>query len=879
MDPKESAQTQIEHLVASFKTKIDSGKVDEYNEQQVKQYFIRPLFQALGWDFDNDEEVVPEDKVSKGWVDYAFKIKDVTKFYVEAKRPGADLEKVTFARQAIEYAWHKGITWAILTNFKEFRIYNAEILKENPLFCEVLQPRTKWKEYATTGFDKLWYFSKESIQKGELDTLAESMGVKTRRVPIGDQLLKDLIEWREMLSKDITKNNQDRDLSSEDLDECVQRILDRFIFIKKCEDLGLEDKGLWEKVQNYRFDNCKKRLVEYIRDLFTEFDRKYDSELFSPALADQVLIDGPVLEKIIRGFYRRKDSTQYDFAFIDADILGNAYEQYLGHILKKTEKRAKLESKTAHRKEQGIYYTPTYIVDYIVKNTVGELLKNKKVDPKKIKILDPACGSGSFLIKAHDYLLKESKGKRDRLDVLRENIFGVDLDSKAVEIARLNLLLKSAVKREKLPTLAENIKCGNSLIDDPCVAKYKAFKWNEKFKGIMNRGGFDVVIGNPPYVRPHKISAIDKKFFWRKLKTFRAKSDLYSCFMEKSIGLLKEGGLFSFIVPHTWTSLESFYEIRRYILDTCKVVKLVQLPKKVFQTATVETTIFLLKKEKNESERNSNSISVESLDEIGNVKFVKKFKQSQIKDNHLCNFELYSEEAGKDILKKIEKNGIRLGDFIDFFYGLKTGEDSKFIFDSPKNSECKKLLRSKDIDRYSKNFNGEYVWYVPDLMTKNKKTARPGSKERFESEKIIVARMGKRVVATHDDEKYYIKDGMLLLAKSDLTNLRWLTGSLNSKVINYYYKNYFVTIDVLKNALLELPIAYADESDIIKISKKVEKLEDLNKQLYKIRGKKTRQSSDIEEKIDAINTEIDELVYKLYGITEKEKKIIEESLG
>lgn len=324
------------------------------------------------------------------------------------------------------------------------------------------------------------------------------------------------------------------------------------------------------------------------------------------------------MHEVIEGLYQTKGNEPYDFSIIDADVLGTIYEQYLGHILRKTEKRAKLTENHAHRKKQGIYYTPPYIVNYIVRSTLGELLKDKKINVEHVRILDPACGSGSFLIKAFDVLNEYYKEHDEnytqtRLDpqlgipfktkskILQNNIFGVDLDRQAVEIAQLNLLLKIAEKGHRLPILEQNIKVGNSLIDDEQVAGSKVFKWEKEFKSIIEAGGFDVIIGNPPYVRPHNISKTDKEYLWKNLTTFKAKSDLYNCFMEKGIDLLKDGGLFSFIVPHTWTSLESFQEIRKYILDNCRVIKLVQSPKKVFQDATVETTIFVLKKERDES--------------------------------------------------------------------------------------------------------------------------------------------------------------------------------------------------------------------------------------------------------------------------------------
>ena len=895
----EDAKQRIKELVDNYTKLAEEKRIGKYNEEMTKKDFILPLFEALGWNVYNKpnktDSVSAEETISKKRVDYGFRINGIPKFLLEAKAIPVDLNKTKFAEQAINYSWHKGCTWAVLTDFEGIKVFNAEWKSRN--VSENLFLNLGWRDYLDQ-FDKLWWLSKESFEKGLLDKEAELVGKKSKKIPVDKQLLADFTRFREMLSKDITKLNLDKGLTEEELDESVQRILDRLIFIRNCEDRELEARKLMPALRDWESRGRKGQLLKQLRAIFNYFDDQYNSKLFQEHLCDSLEISDNVLNEVVYGLYQTKDKTvYYDFSAIEADVLGNIYEQYLGHILRKTAKRAKVTESHARRKEHGIYYTPPYIVDYIVRNTLGELLKRSSPNEiEKISVLDPACGSGSFLIKSFD-LLNEYWKEKDKdyaqaqLDttgqgttftrktkILQNNIFGVDLDKQAVEIAQLNLLLKIAEKGHRLPLLQQNIKCGNSLIDDPTVAGDKYFKWEEKFEVILNEGGFDVVIGNPPYVRPHKMDKKDKEFFWKNLKTFKAKSDLYSCFMEKGINLLKEGGLFSFIVPHTWTSLESFYEIRKYILGNCKVLKLVRLPKKVFQDATVETTIFILAKEPNKKNRDNNKIVVEALNEKGDITFVKKFTQSQITNNYSYNFELYTEEYANKILYKVKQTGERLDNLINFFYGLKTGDDHNFLFDEPKNNECKKLLRSKDIGRYVKEFKGKYVWYVPNLMIRNKKTARPGSKERFETEKIVVARMGKQVVATYDDEEYYVKDAMLLLKKSEESDLKYITAILNSKLINYYYKNYFITIDVLKNALLELPIASADRNTTANISEKVKEIEELNKRLNEMGDKKTDERARIEEEIKKTDKEIDELVYKLYGITEEEKEIIAGSL-
>ncbi len=181
--------------------------------------------------------------------------------------------------------------------------------------------------------------------------------------------------------------------------------------------------------------------------------------------------------------------------------------------------------------------------------------------------------------------------------------------------------------------------------------------------------------------------------------TFRAKSDLYCCFVEKGINLLKFGGLLSFILPHNWTSLESFYFLRKFILDNCKIIKLVQLPKKVFEDASIETCIILVMKEKDIKKRERNEIIIEKLNENGQVTAIRKYFQKEINNNHLCNFGLYI-DSSNDILNKVKNIGVKLETLVDFSYGLKTGDDNKFIFKNNLKEDYKKILRSKDIFRY-----------------------------------------------------------------------------------------------------------------------------------------------------------------------------------
>ncbi len=484
---------RVKELILKYEQVKKSGEIKTYNEESTKKDFIEPLFKSLGWNFSNrgktNDSVSAEETISKKRVDYGFRINGIPKFFLEAKplREENIQNNSKYVTQAIDYAWMKSCSWAILTNFETVAVYNADWKESNygSNLLFILHPN----DFLTD--ERFKYLSKKAFENGELDKIASKYGKKQLKNPIDKQLLQDMIHFREVLSKDTVKNNQDKHLTQDEVDESVQRILDRLIFIRNAEDRGLEENQLQSILRQW-YEKGKGHLMKEISRIYKDFDDKYNSKLFAHHLCDDLYIDNEALQEVIEGLNHSKDdSYRYDFSVIESDVLGN--------ILKSTPKRAKLEESKTHRKEQGIYYTPSYIVDYIVKNTVGEYIKTHTPEEiKKVRILDPACGSGSFLIRAYKELENYWKQNSDfaqltldseefyskKVEILRNNIYGVDLDPKAVEIAQLNLLLQILEKKQRLPLLQNNIKVGNSLIDDPSISD-RAFKWEEEFPEIM----------------------------------------------------------------------------------------------------------------------------------------------------------------------------------------------------------------------------------------------------------------------------------------------------------------------------------------------------------------------------------------------------------
>jgi len=868
MSNKEKAKEEIKLLVEKYNRLVETGKVKSYNEEMTKKDFILPLFRALGWSIEDGEEVTAEEKISKGRVDYAFRIQSIPKLFLEAKSLKEDLDKIEFAEQAINYAWHKGATWAVLTDFEGIKVFNAEWKSNNPL--QNLFFSLSCTQFLER-FEQLWLLSRECLESGVIDKEAEKWGKKAKKVPVDKQLLSDLTRFRELLTKNILKNNVSKNLSAEELDEAIQRIIDRLIFIRTIEDKQLEAPILQSLIR----EDQTKRVYKKLNNAFRKIDDIYNSKLFAFHLCEELNIDDDVLEKIIIGLFKTSDeAVHYDFSAIDADVLGNIYEQYLGYLLKKTEKRGKLVEGKAHRKEQGIYYTPTYVVDYIVKNTIGELAKDKKIDLTKIKVLDPACGSGSFLMKTFDYLVTLDKKKKGvveqtkldtsgvsatygrKIEILKNNIFGVDLDPKAVEIAQLNLLLKATEKKHRLPTLQENIKVGNSLIDDSAVSS-RAFKWEEQFKEIISNGGFDVVVGNPPYVNNRNLPKTEKAFIEKNYKTAYQQYDLYVLFYELAFKLVKEGGYIGLITPNKFAITKYGFPLRKLLLDytIVKVVDVSQLS--VFGDVSTYPYIVILQKVKPKTNSKIKLYSPSSfeLEKSSN----QEMKQSELTPEKQFVFNINSSQ--REIISKIDGEKV-----IEIYRAKPT---SKEISNS---GECF-ALTNRDIVKYGINSTNNRIRRRKEWL--------------INAPAILMKKICFVPTATLLNNDSYIPVNTIYVihSKDNQVKISYLLGILNSKVIAYYTRTkYGVTamrggfIELRTFEIEDLPIKTVPELRQQPLIKLVDKMLSLNKRLNELKDKSTDEKAKIEVEIKKTDQEIDELVYKLYGITEEEKKIIEESL-
>jgi len=909
---QKEAKEKIKKLIEKYEEAKTSGRLKLYSEEETKKGFIEPLFEILGWDISNKKEVSLEESISSQRVDYGFYLNDRIKFYLEAKKFSVDLYSEDCANQAVRYSFNKGAVWAVLTNFETLIIFNAQDIERKLTDKKLLT--IHYNEYADK-FDKLWLLSKEAFEKDSLDKYGEEVGKKIEKVPISSLLYKDLQQCREILIKDLSQWN--KNISSDDLDEGVQKILDRLLFIRVAEDRGVEPATLIPMAREYysRKDQ-KETLYQTMIEKFRELDAFYNSNLFSKHPFEDWEEFSGATAKVINILYGKDGYYEYDFKAMPSDVLGAVYENYLSHRLSKSKKGTTVSKDAGKRKEQGIYYTPSYIVDYIVKNALGPVLdKCRSIrDIKKIKVLDPACGSGSFLVKAVDIIADKYKGfgyKDEELlkrQIIDENIYGVDLDTQAVEITRLNLLINALSERTKFSPL-KNIKNGNSL----------TFDWQDEFPEVFKQGGFDVVIGNPPYIKEF----VSKDAFdeLHSNPYYQGKMDIWTMFACMSIDLLKENGLLGFIAPNNWVTNAGASIFRSKILKDGELKSFIDfVDYKVFEKAGIQTMIFVFEKKHPNKKYLVNYLKITDKniaeDKLIADIFGKKtriniepekllgknitFESSDVglildKIQARKNFELTKKEVGQGIVSAPDK--YFLEDNIDEYtdkeknylkkyytssYKYHAGASNGWLFYMSANN-----FDPKKIDEFS-NIKKHFEPFKKQLTEARVKYGTPDKpyfflhrerEERFfiKGPKIVCGVRTKYPGFFYTENEYYGSRALNFI-KTDRVNLKYLTGILNSKISYFWLKNKGKQLgDLLqidKGPLLEIPLCVRDKNQQKQIIVLVDKMLKLNKELQKVTENSEKWNS-MKSEIEKTDKKIDQEVYKMYGLTEEEIKKIE----
>ncbi len=791
MTDKDIAYKKVADLVERFSAQYTSYKKADYNEMLTRRDFIDPFFKALGWDMDNENgyaesyrEVIHEvkTKIKEGKTertqapDYAFRLAGGKYlFFVEAKKPSVFIkDEIQPAYQLRRYGWSAKLAISIITDFEEFAVYDCTKKPKSSDKASVARVAyLTFKEYLEK-FDFLWNtFSKEQVLKGSFDFFVKSDIHKKGTATVDAAFLQSLDNWRTCLASSINRNN--KELDEDELNFVVQQTIDRIIFLRIAEDRNIEPYGMLKNCIAPALFKRERAVYTQLLELFKQANDKYNSGLFDfdkDSLSPNSIIDNKTLKTIIDELYYPE--SPYEFSVISVEILGSAYEQFLGKTITVDKAhRAKITEKLQVRKAGGVYYTPQYIVGYIVQNTIGKLVPlqdtvegYRGISPKEVadlKIVDPACGSGSFLLGAYDYLLKwhleyyrnhPVEAKKDKAltptgtlatalkkQVLVNTIYGVDIDVNAVEVTKLSLLLKCMegeteasiahqmrlFNERALPTLDENIKSGNSLVDTDFYEeqldfgeerKIKPFNWQRAFPNVFNRpvkkreehlmtiaqkakqhaekalqyvseleeklsmaedapalyeirGGFDVVIGNPPWVdiKGHLQELV--RYYFNRFHTTENRINLYSIFIERGLSILSRNGIFGFVIPNSILYQSSYEKIRKHILSNFSIDNIVRLPDNVFQSVKAEAIILTISRNPVKTE----CILYERTDTISqitnsNCKERKLIDSKLWLKNESFVFDIFSNKKEVDILRKIEKNKTKLSSLCDFTLGL-----------------------------------------------------------------------------------------------------------------------------------------------------------------------------------------------------------------
>ncbi|KXS50187.1 MAG: Eco57I restriction endonuclease [Halanaerobium sp. T82-1] len=772
------------------------------------------------------------------------------------KRSGKDYG--TPIEQAFRYATkHDGCKWVIVSNMIEIRLYKYE--RGQGHYQEFLIDELDKKE---NFYEFHFLLSKENLINPENSNEGMTLKLSKRTVKHEEDISINFYNIYKNMRIELFEHlkNNNPNYNEEILLEKAQKFLDRIIFICFCEDRSLLPNDILHRIitknkEMITFSDTP--IWDGIRGLFKMVDKGsnkhningYNGNLFKPdEVLDELIIQDEFFDKIY-------NISNYDFSSdLDVNILGHIFEQSINDIeeIKSEIKDNEYDEKESKRKKDGIFYTPEYITKYIVENSIGGYLDNLKkelgyyelpdIDSgktpqvkgkyrnkhldfydryeerlKNIKVLDPACGSGAFLNQAFDYLLKEhqwlhkqkeliNKGRRTifglsslQKQILKNNIYGVDLNEESVEITKLSLWLKTANKNKKLVSLDDNIKCGNSLISDPQIGGNKSFVWHKEFEEIINNGGFDVVVGNPPYVfaRNNSFDEEEKEYYYNNYDLTSYQLNTFVLFMEKGIKLLKETGWFGYIIPNNWLTINSFKSLRKYILTNMKEIKIINTHDEVFNDASVDSCINIW------SKSGEDTVSVgEYKNEFTELTEVSpKFFLDD--EDHIINISMAKKRNIKDILNKIDNSSSPLSEVVEeVVSGLQAYEVGKGKPPQTESMRDNRIYHSKDKkdDNYFPYVHGRDVkrYFLAEsesFLKYGEHLAAPREFYKFSDPRILVRQIP-------DTPPYCIHsiftDGTILNDRNSNNilgfgevNPLFVLGMLNSRLVSFWFEYTF----------------------------------------------------------------------------------------
>lgn len=737
---KQESLDQLKVLLAAFQKEYAVYKTPNYSEAQLRIDFINPLLKSFGWDVDNEatqsqflREVIQEetidveedDLIAKKNPDYTLRVQGHRKLFIEAKKVSLDIEKSAKAAfQIRRYGWNANLGISILTNFETLIIYDCRHKPnagDNPIVARY--SAFHFSEFLNS-FDKLYdLLSFQSVSSGYID---DYFSLTQKEVSTFDNYFLEQIEtWRCRLAADIIQNNPGFD--EEGINFLVQRLLNRIVFLRICEDREIEKYETLKRIASY----------DELKALFIQSDKKYNSGLFDfieDIFSLKINLKSEILLAIFNELYYPE--SPYDFSVIDPTILSQIYERYLGSkIVIENEKDIAIVEEPEVAASSGVVPTPKLVVECIVKEALALLTDGKDLGQLQgLKIADICCGSGTFLLSVYDFLLEKTTlafidaGITDveliyqsfdgayqltlkaKQDILVDNIFGVDINPYAVEVTKFSLLLKileneragsiddylARHKKRVLPTLKENIKCGNSLVDDAyfkfspeaienneLLYKVKPFNWGKEFPFLAKSNGFHAIVGNPPYVRIQnlvKYSAEEIEYYKSAVSDYTVAAsdtfDKYYLFIQRAVNLLNSAGVLGYIVPNKFFIVKGGKALRGFISSESSFFKIIHFGvQQVFPNRSTYTAILILDKKERENFnfRRIKKITTELI--AGTISYT-QYRNEDFQDQPW----IFISKESKAIFERLRTTDtVRLNQIAEIPVGLQTSADKIYI--------------------------------------------------------------------------------------------------------------------------------------------------------------------------------------------------------
>jgi type I restriction-modification system DNA methylase subunit len=874
--PDNETLEQKKSVLLKWKNVIESQVLLQEKETSIQGSFLQDIFiNVLGYQSvidDPQEWTLRHEQTSKqdaseadgalGFfvpknddVRVVIELKDA-KTDVDAKQPSRK-DNRTPVEQAFGYAPKSGgkCHWVIVSKYTELRLYHStNQIEYEPFKIADLTDENEFKRF-------FYLLCQDNLISKDKDSVIDRL--YSKNTADQEKITKQFYEKYKQARIHLFNHIKEKNTGHDEIFylEKAQKLLDRFIFICFCEDTRLLPERIFRKVVTQAkesFSSSENKIWNELKGLFRALDigapnkniNAFNGGLFAedPDL-DSFNIDDDIFDELAA-------ITDYDFdSDLNVNILGHIFEQSISDL---EEFRAGIsdeavDSKKGKRKKDGIFYTPEFITKYIVENTIGPWLEdrkkelgimylpelteddlksvqlsnkrkkdfNKKIEKhlnfwnsykeklKNIKILDPACGSGAFLVQAFDFLQREGQTVNNTIsdlfggqtgtedldrNILSNNLYGVDLNSESVEITKLSLWIKTANKFSQLTILKDNIKCGNSLIDDPAIAGEKAFKWGKEFPEIIESGGFDIVIGNPPYGA--YLTDYEKQYYQKSAVSFQGNFDIYFFFIEFCTELIKTNGKLAFITPDTWIRIPQAQKLREFVLDKYAINEIVCFNYSVFQDASVNTIIFVL------SYQNKNELCKVSI--IGKYEDNKKLNSEDIfkfcstknwKESDDNQFQIYQTDDMQNLLKKLETDVFEGSELLDVSQGIvpyskeniSEEEIKQRIYHSNEkiDDSCGIWVQGRAIGRYSIDLeNFEFLQYGSWLH-------RPRKAKYFRDQRILIQEITgghpSRISATIYDSVLYHDPGIISCLNFSDIETKYILAVINSRLISWYH--------------------------------------------------------------------------------------------